>query len=267
MTVLGGLPGPRKGSAPLRRGWGENSSRYFIPPSTAHLPFGFREGFLALAAFCFAACLVASGGGMVSDTFAYPPAPTGQSSKTGTAGAGTSDAAAPRDEAVAVESRLKAAFLYNFARFVEWPAEALPGASDPIVICTIGQPDVTRELSLSVAEKKVDGHPILIRESSAALDAKDCQILFVGAGSERAAAALDRGEGAPVLTVGDREGFARDVGIVNFAVRDNRLRFDINTDASDRAHLRLSAKLLLLANVVHDGAERGSPGRRGGNSR
>ena len=183
---------------------------------------------------------------------------------TSTASVARTGATAPeRENASVAEAQRKAAFLYNFARFVEWPAGILVEPTSPIVICVLGQDPVTQELDRSIPGKFVDRHPVVIRDLKPPADEGVCQILFVAAGSERAAKGLlGRDPNAPVLTVGNRAGFAREHGIMNFTVQEDRVRFDINIDATKRARLKMSAKILSLANIVHDAEGRGGEARK-----
>jgi len=152
------------------------------------------------------------------------------------------------------EYRVKALFLVNFARFVEWPADA---PQDPIVIGIIGQDPFGRWLDDAVRGTKVNGHELVVRRLRNAEDARKCRIVFV-AGSESSGLQpiLDALKGAPVLTIGDTEGFAELGGVINLRLEDNRVRFDINQDAARRAGLTVSSKLLSLARIVKDTGSR-----------
>jgi len=153
-----------------------------------------------------------------------------------------------------LEFQVKAAFLYNFAKFVEWPREAFRDADAAFVICVVDDEEFADALDRAIQGKTVDGRGFQVRRLPASDPTDFCQILYLGAaGSSRLAGLLETLRGAPVLTVGDALGFIRHGGIINFIVRDNRLRFEINPDAASRAGLRISSKLLTLASVVRDG--------------
>ncbi|MGH9582879.1 MAG: YfiR family protein [Bryobacteraceae bacterium] len=146
------------------------------------------------------------------------------------------------------EYALKAAFLYNFAKFVEWPAEAFSSPSAPLVLCTYGNNRVGDALQDIVKEKTIDGRTLAVREIGNAVGSKGCQVLFVGAAvsrDEESILASVRNE--DVLVVGETPEFAQNGGAINFVVRGNRLRFIVNLSATDTARLKLSSKLLSLA--------------------
>lgn len=147
--------------------------------------------------------------------------------------------------------QVKAAFLYNFARFVEWPHDAFAGPGAPIFLGVIGNNSFARTLEQTVRGRLINGRPILVKVLTADGDLKSCHILYVQSMSDRRTSAiLANTVGASVLTVGDSEHFAHIGGVINFFVQDSRVRFEINPDAAERAHLRISAKLLALARVV-----------------
>lgn len=151
------------------------------------------------------------------------------------------------------EYQLKAAFLYNFAQFVEWPADIFPDAKSPIVIGVAGDDPFDGALDRAIAGKTVGGRPLAVRHISRAEETKGCHLLYVPAEGEQDLAALIRRIGvSPVLTVGETDRFMAHGGIVRFYLEDNKLRFEINVDAAQRSHLRVSAKLLRLARVRHD---------------
>lgn len=147
--------------------------------------------------------------------------------------------------------QVKAAFLYNFARFVEWPHDAFAGPGSPFIIGVIGNNHFARTLEQTVRGRLINGRPIFVKVLTADAGLKSCHILYVQSLSDRhMSAMLADAAGASVLTVGDSEHFAHIGGVINFFVQDSRVRFEINPDAADRAHLRISAKLLALARVV-----------------
>jgi hypothetical protein len=145
---------------------------------------------------------------------------------------------------------LTAAFLFNFAKFTEWPAEA--PHDGPLTICVAGDPDV-----VSALERIVRGRPLAGRDV-AALNVsggwRSCHVLYLtGLDAGRSQRIVDELKGAPVLTVSDREGFTEQGGIVGLVADGGKIRFKINTDAAERARLRLSSRVLSLATVVKDG--------------
>jgi hypothetical protein len=149
------------------------------------------------------------------------------------------------------EYRVKAAFLYNFAKFVEWPPETFQSPTDPLVICTLGYDPYRRALEETVRDKTIQGRTFSVRQVSDVEQANTCQIFFVSASeSKRAAAMLPRLKTTGVLTVGEAEGFAASGGVINFKTENGRVRFEINVTAAERAKLRISSKLLSLVQIV-----------------
>ena len=152
----------------------------------------------------------------------------------------------------ASEYELKAAFLFNFAKFVDWPPNALDKAAG-VSVCVLGDDPFGELLDRTLAGKSVHERPLVVRRHDDLAATGDCHILFVSAAEERRLARVAPPQ-APVLTVGETDGFVRRGGIIAFAMDDSRLRFEINADAADRAGLRISSQLLKLATrVVHDG--------------
>jgi hypothetical protein len=148
------------------------------------------------------------------------------------------------------EYHVKAAFLYNFAKFVEWPSGTL-GSSSPIAICVLGQNPFGRVLEDTVSGKTVDGKAFVVRRISEAKAGPFCQILFVSA-SERARFGAILGElrTGGVLTVGESDGFIEEGGIVNLKLDDGKIQIQINLNAAEHAGVRISSKLLSLAQII-----------------
>jgi hypothetical protein len=153
--------------------------------------------------------------------------------------------------ASSLEYRVKAAFLYNFAKFIEWPPEAFSGPEAPYSICVLGQDPFREDLEAAVSDNLVQGRRLVVRRLPNVKEAPACHILFVASSErERLRAILEAVEGTPILTVGEDEDFTRLGGCLRFFLLENRVRFEINLPATDRAHLKLSAKLLSLARVL-----------------
>ena len=153
--------------------------------------------------------------------------------------------------AAADEYRIKAAFVYNFAKFVEWPAASFKNASDPITICVLGNPFGDR-LEATVRGKQIDERRLIVREVSSVADTTGCHILFVSADARRVAAVLERLKTVPTLTVGESANFSTEGGVIGFRLENDKVRLEINTCAAERAGLRISSKLLSLATIVKD---------------
>lgn len=154
------------------------------------------------------------------------------------------------DPAATREYQIKAAFLYNFARFVEWPDEAFTDSGASLVLCVLGQ-DPFGEALESVQGKDITGRMLEIRRFAALQDLGPCHILFIGSSEqERLAEVFESVENFSVLTVGDVDRFARMGGVINFIIRANKIRFLINLRAGERAGLAISSQLLNLAEIV-----------------
>jgi hypothetical protein len=151
----------------------------------------------------------------------------------------------------ATEYQVKAAFLFNFAKFVEWPADAFPGADAPLQICVLGQDPFGQEFENVIAEKTINGHRIEVIHPSGVPQARACQIIFVDSSVKQHARFILRDlRGSSVLTVGDTPGFAGMGGIINFVLDAGRVRFEINMKAAERARLKISARLLTVAKLI-----------------
>jgi YfiR/HmsC-like len=152
-----------------------------------------------------------------------------------------------------LEYPVKAAFLVNFAKFAEWPADSLQARAQVVSICVLGRDPFGEILEKAVAGRSAGGRPILVQRQRNVDDVRACHVLFIaGSESERLAHIFERLAGQPVLTVGEREGFARRGGVIGLVVEDNRARFEVNLHAAQRAGLLLSSKLLAVARVVDD---------------
>jgi hypothetical protein len=152
------------------------------------------------------------------------------------------------------EYEVKAAFLFNFTKFVEWPDGSFEDSHSPIVIGIIGDDPFGDGLMRIVAGQKAQGRAIVIVKYRRGDDLRRCHILFVSA-SERqhSAQILASLQGAGVLTVSDIDGFAEAGGVMQFVMQENRVRFVVNLDAATQGKLRVSAKLLALAQAVNHG--------------
>ena len=145
---------------------------------------------------------------------------------------------------------LRAAFLFNFAKFTEWPADALPPAT-PLVICVLGDPAAAAALQQSARNQTVGGHRIVVRKGLDEGPVQSCHVLYVATAVElQVRTLLDSVKGAPVLTVGESAFFAADGGSVQLFRENDRMRFAVNIDAVQGQKLRLSAQLLNLAKLV-----------------
>lgn len=158
--------------------------------------------------------------------------------------------------ASAGEYQVKAAFLYNFARFVDWPNRSGEPAS--VTICILGDDPFGGDIN-AIVGKPVGDRKLQVRRLGSGSGAADCQILFVsGSESSDLGRALGAIKGRPVLTVGDTPGFAERGVVINLYVDQSKVRFEINLDAAKRARLNISSQLLKLARITKDkGASNG----------
>lgn len=158
------------------------------------------------------------------------------------------------DERTDREAGLKAALVYNFTKFVEWPADAFATADGPIVVGVIGSELLTDQLAQIVRGRRVNGRPIRVeRVAEPTGDAPPDlpHVLYVPAGAEATMLKLRATtEGGGVLTIGESADFDKAGGVIRFSRAEDKLRFEINLTAADRAHLRISAQLLKLAAAV-----------------
>jgi hypothetical protein len=156
------------------------------------------------------------------------------------------------------EYKVKAAFLYNLARFVDWPPESLPNDHSPIIIGVLGKDPFGSALDEIILRKSINGHSLQIARAKSIQELKLCQIVFVSSSEDkRIPEILASLQGTNILTVGESENFMQLGGAVQLTLLDNRLRFAINVDVARRARLKFSSKLLSLARVVRDEAGQG----------
>jgi hypothetical protein len=156
-----------------------------------------------------------------------------------------------RAQSQADEYHVKAAFLFHFVQLVEWPAGAPGGETSPVNLCLLGQGPFHGELEATLAGKSLGARPLRVVHLKPEEDFQACQVLFV---SRHDAARLDHLvtalKDAPVLTVGESDGFAEQGGMIGLLLVDNKVRFEINLQAAEQAKLKISSRLLLLAKVV-----------------
>ncbi len=151
----------------------------------------------------------------------------------------------------ATEYEVKAAFLFNFAKFVVWPSDSFATDDASLQICVLGQDPFGHDFERAIGNKTVGGHRLQLVHLAGLRQGNACQIIFVAASEGPHLKEILRSlRGASVLTVGDSAGFARMGGIINFVLDDSRVRFEINLQAAERAHLRLSAHLLTVATLI-----------------
>ena len=152
--------------------------------------------------------------------------------------------------AIAREYDIKAAYLYNFIKYIDWPPRGLPADSDTITIGVIGGNPFGPALA-TLEGKMVKNRKLVIKEAVRLEDLPSCQIVFVSPSElPRIQEILNASDQAQVLTVSEVEGFAAKGGMINFIEERNKVRFEINTEAAKRKGFIISSELLKLAKVV-----------------
>lgn len=147
------------------------------------------------------------------------------------------------------EYQIKAAFLFNFTQFVEWPSQHIP-AKQPIVIGILGKDPFGEYLEDIIAGESIDGHPLVIKRFSNIDDIK-CQVLFININdTNRLRAALNRLKGNGILTVSDVSGFTKAGGMIRLYKKNDKINIQINLEEAKAEKLVISPKLLKLAEIV-----------------
>jgi hypothetical protein len=161
--------------------------------------------------------------------------------------AGGGASATMRAQTVAAPE-LKALFLLNFTRFTEWPDIA---PATPLVLCVLGDEPVLEALSVAAQSQHVNDHRIQVARMTVAGAWPSCHVLFVsGTAVKTASALLESVRVSPILTVSDQSLFAQSTGVIELYAEGERMKFAINVDSLQRAHLRISSRLLGLAKIV-----------------
>lgn len=150
------------------------------------------------------------------------------------------------------EYEVKAAFLYNFAKFVEWPGNAFGSPTDPLVLCVYGDDPFGESLDAVIQGERVGGRRLVVHRTREIPQLRGCHVVFLSQRArERYPEVLGSLRGRSVLTVGEGDGFLTDGGMIRFVLEQNRVRFEINLDAAERNRLKLSSQLLRLARAVN----------------
>jgi hypothetical protein len=152
-------------------------------------------------------------------------------------------------EAEPLEYQVKAAFLLNFTKFVEWPPAAFEDEHSPLTICILGEDPFGNALKEIIKGEAVKGRNLSVQRIGRPPSPKACQVLFVSRSEKEVHRTL--AEAAPgVLTVGEGEKFLQDGGIVAFVIDNRRVRFDIDQPAAAKAMLTISSRLMNVARSV-----------------
>lgn len=160
-------------------------------------------------------------------------------------------AAAAQGESRPGEAQIKAAFLYKFGDFVQWPPASLGRAEAPFAIGVMGAEDVAAALEQLVANRTVQGRPVVVRRVRAGESLARLHVLFIGqADAPRLADTLAAARGQPLLTVTDSDNAISQGSMINFVAEDQRVRFDIAPASAERGQLKISSRLLAVARRV-----------------
>src|SRR5690554_3316110 len=147
--------------------------------------------------------------------------------------------------------QIKAAYLYNFSQFVEWPDSIFLEADKPLVIGVVGEDPFGAYLDRIVSGELVNGHPLSIHRFKPGEEINDCHILFINfSDANQAGKVIEHIHGKGILTVSDMPGFLETGGMIQFITTNKRIRFQINPEASESAGLKISSKLLRLAEII-----------------
>lgn len=154
----------------------------------------------------------------------------------------------PAQSTLTSEPAVKAGFVFNFGKFTEWPAGALPASQ--IQLCLIG-PDAQGAVSTAIEGRPLQGRPVNVKRNPRTDELKSCQILYVTDPDERHQSEVLRAvRNQPVLTVGDVEGFAEVGGMIGLGMAGGRVSFEINNEVAQACGLKISSQLLRLATTV-----------------
>jgi YfiR/HmsC-like len=149
------------------------------------------------------------------------------------------------------EYKVKAAFLFHFAQFVDWPADSFNSGDQSLNLCIFDDEPHLQELQSALEGKPIGARVVHVRLLYQTQPVQGCSILFLGRDKgRRQTATLRNLHGQPVLTVGESNNFLSEGGIIRFHLVQDKVRFDINVGLADTSHLKISSRLLLLASSV-----------------
>lgn len=149
------------------------------------------------------------------------------------------------------EYQVKAAYLYSFAKFVEWPLGTFANAADPIRLCILNDRTFGAQLIQIVGNKQIAGHPVLVTVVQDGKQSRSCQELFIGSSQSRdTVQIIDDLRGTGVLTVGETDDFVERGGIIAFIMQGGHVQFQVNQKAATQVGLRMSSQLLSVARHV-----------------
>lgn len=180
---------------------------------------------------------------------------TGRAQSAAAPSAGTAPATAAATTATASEERVKAASLYKFLGYTEWPKAAFARPDAPYVIAVTGAEDIAEDLDRLVAGRRVNDRPVAVRRVRPNESLSGVHMLFIGKGERGRQAQLVRQlQGQPVLIVTENDTGPVPGSMINFRIADERVRFEVALEPVEKAGLRVDARMLAVALVVHKGA-------------
>jgi hypothetical protein len=170
-------------------------------------------------------------------------------------GVGSPAAAA---EVEASENQIKAAFLFNFPKYVEWPAEAHATTNSPIIVRILGDANLADEFKKISEGKTINGRPLLVQTAiPGAGSPADCHLLYLGSAVRRPADMLTQLRGRSILTVSTDDHFLESGGIIRFVRQERKIRLQVHLANAQQAQLKISSKLLSVADVVKGHSKQG----------
>jgi len=153
-------------------------------------------------------------------------------------------------EPQAAEPQIKAAFLINFPKYVDWPAEAFAATNSPIVIAVLGETPVAEALQRLIMDRTINGRGLLLRRLAAREEIGACHVLFITAAELQRSPNLLAKPRPSVLTVGESDNFLESGGVINLARRSQKIALEVNVPAAENAGIKISSKLLNISTVM-----------------
>lgn len=149
------------------------------------------------------------------------------------------------------EYRVKAAFLFNFAKFVQWPLDVFQNPDEPMSFCILGPDPFGHSLEDTISGHLIQGRTIIVRYIYRVSEAPGCQLLFITSGANiQFRSALAEFKAIGVLTVGESDTSIENGLVINFLIEGSKVRFEINVETAEREKLRISSRLLSLARII-----------------
>ena len=157
------------------------------------------------------------------------------------------------EEEIPVDFQVKAAFLINFPKYVDWPAGVFAETNSPLIVAVFGDENVANEVQTMIGNgRTIGGHPLVLKRIDRAEEiSRDCHILFIAAAERlRIPSILEKTRGGNILTVSESDDFLEQDGIINLGRQGRKIRLQVNLAAAGKAQLKISSRLLVAADVV-----------------